>query len=72
MIGYSAAAAVVAVAATVAALVAAVLRCYLYRRAKDFPPNWGYDWRTGLGFRNLLRVANLAPTGKLSTSSNFG
>ncbi|KAL8271393.1 hypothetical protein Esti_004727 [Eimeria stiedai] len=40
--------------------------------AKDFPPNWGYDWRTGLGFKNVLRVANLAPTGKLSVSSNYG
>ncbi|CDJ28382.1 uncharacterized protein EMH_0040400 [Eimeria mitis] len=52
--------------------VAAVDNAGADNTTKDFPPNWGYDWRTGRGFRNLLRVANLAPTGKLSASSNYG
>ncbi|PFH34472.1 subtilisin SUB4 [Besnoitia besnoiti] len=38
----------------------------------DFPPNWGYDRRTGAGIKSLLRVANLSPGGIVASSSNWG
>nr|CEL66270.1 TPA: subtilase family serine protease, putative [Neospora caninum Liverpool] len=37
----------------------------------DFPPNWGYDTRTGAGLKSLLRVANLSPGGIVASSSNW-